>query len=112
MHAMESLNDGSQSSHNLVFGDVGGWISGPSLDVGRSGGQRSGGPRFGLDVGAWMKAYPSYILQGGFDGFGFICWRRSGQGRKSGQPMTAATLDDLAVLVDHRKRHADKAADD
>lgn len=112
MHAMESLNDGSQSSHNLVFGDVGGWISGPSLDAGRSGGQRSGGPRFGLDVGAWMKAYPSYILQGGFDGFGFICWRRSGQGRKSGQPMTAAALDELAVLVDHRERHAGKPADD
>jgi hypothetical protein len=53
-----------------------------------------------------MEAYPCYILQGGFDGFGFVCWRRSGEGRKSGQPMTAATLDDLAVLVDHREAHA------
>ena len=103
---MESLNDGGQGRDGLVFGDVGGWISGPSLDAGRLGGQR-----FGLDVGAWMKAHPSYILQGGFDGFGFVCWRRSGQGRKSGEPMTAATLDDLAGLVDHREAHADKPAD-
>ena len=104
---MESPSDDGQGEHDLVFGDAGGWISGPSLDAGRLGGQR-----FGLDVGAWMKAYPGYILQGGFDGFGFVCWRRSGQGRKSGEPMTAATLDDLAVLVDHRERHAGRPADD
>jgi hypothetical protein len=103
---MESLNDGGQGRDGLVFGDAGGWISGPSLDAGRS-----GGPRFGLDVGAWMAAYPCYILQGGFDGFGFVCWRRSGKGRKSGQPMTAATLDDLAGLVEHREAHADRPAD-
>jgi hypothetical protein len=83
MHAMEPLNDGSQSSHDLVFGNVGGWISGPSLDAGRSGGQRSGGPRFGLDVGARMEVYPCYILQGGFDGFGFVCWRRRPQVRSA-----------------------------
>ncbi len=83
---------------DLVFGDVGGWISGPSLDVGQL-----GGPRFGLNIGAWMKTYPCYVLQGGFDGFGFVCWRRSNTGRPSGEPMTAATLDDLAVLVDHRE---------
>ncbi len=98
---MESLNDDGRGADGLVFGDVGGWISGPSLDAGRLDGRR-----FGLDVGAWMKAYPGYILQGGFDGFGFVCWRRTGQGRKSGAPMTAATLDDLAVLVDHRERRA------
>jgi hypothetical protein len=92
---------------DLVFGDVGGWISGPSLDVGRL-----GGPRFGLNVGAWMQEYgPRYVLQGGFDGFGFVCWRRSGTGRPSGEPMTAATLDDLAVLVDLREARADKPAD-
>ena len=102
---MESLNDDDQALQSLVFGDVGGWISGPSLDAGRS-----GGPRFGLDVGAWMEAYPGYVLQGGFDGFGFGCWRRSGQGRKSGRPMRAATLDDLAVLVEHREAHADRPA--
>ncbi len=91
-----------------VFGDVGGWISGPSLDV-----ERLGGPRFGLNVGTWMKKYgPRYVLHGGFDGFGFVCWRRSGEGRKSGEPMTAATLDDLAALVDHREAQADRPADD
>jgi hypothetical protein len=50
-----------------------------------------------------MRAYPCYILQGGFDGFGFVCWRRGGNGRKSGQPITADTLDDLAELVEHRE---------
>src|SRR5260370_35707681 len=80
---------------DLVFGDVGGWISGPSLDVGQL-----GGLRFGLNIGAWMKTYPCYVLQGGFDGFGFVCWRRSTTGRPSGEPMPAATLRDLAVL-DH-----------
>src|SRR6266568_2267802 len=90
---------------DLVFGDVGGWISGPSLDVGRL-----GGPRFGLNVGAWMQEYgPRYVLQGGFDGFGFVCWRRSGTGRPSGEPIKAATLDDLADLVDHREAHPDWA---
>jgi hypothetical protein len=104
---MESLNDDGRAADGLVFGDVGGWISGPSLDAGRLDGQQ-----FGLDVGAWMKAYPGYILQGGFDGFGFVCWPRTGQGRTSGPPMTAATLDDLAVLVDHRERQAGGPAAD
>jgi hypothetical protein len=99
------MND-DRSSRELVFGDVGGWISGPSLEV-----ERLGGPRFSLNVGAWMEAYPCYVLQGGFDGFGFVCWRRSGRGRKAGEPMTAATLDDLAGLVDHRETHAGKPAD-
>ena len=104
---MEVLNDDGQGTDGQVFGDVGGGISGPSLDAGRLDGQQ-----FGLDVGAWMKAYPGYILQGGFDGFGFVCWRRTGRGRKSGGPMTAATLDGLAVLVDHRERQAGGPADD
>jgi hypothetical protein len=102
---MENVPDG-QSGPDLVFEDAGGWISGPSLAV-----ERLGGPRFGLNVGAWMKAYPYYVLQGGFDGFGFVCWRRNGDGRKSGEPMTAATLDDLAGLVEHREVHPDKPAD-
>ena len=98
--------NGGQSSRELVFGDVGGWISGPSLAV-----QRLGGPKFGLNVGEWIKAYPCYVLQGGFDGFGFVCWRRSGEGRKAGEPMTAVTLDDLAGLGDYREAHADKPED-
>ncbi len=102
---MGTVPDGDRSGRDLVFGDVGGWISGPSLAVGRL-----GGPRFGLNVGAWMKAYPCYVLQGGFDGFGFVCWRRNGDGRKSGEPMTAATLDDLAGLVKHREAHRDRPA--
>lgn len=47
----------------------------------------------------------------GKGGFGFVCWRRNGDGRKSGEPMTAATLDDLAGLVEHREAHPDKPAD-
>jgi hypothetical protein len=101
---MEDVPD-DQSGPGLVFEDAGGWISGASLDV-----ERLGGPRFGLNVGAWMKAYPYYVLQGGFDGFGFVCWRRNGDGRKSGEPMTAATLDDLAGLVEQREAHPDKPA--
>ncbi len=31
-----------------VFGDVGGWISGPSLDAGRLDARQLGGPRFGV----------------------------------------------------------------
>jgi hypothetical protein len=102
---MESLSDDHKRPPDLVLGDVGGWISGPSLAV-----ERLGSPRFGLNVGAWMKAYPYYVLQGGFDGFGFACWRRNGDGRKSGEPMTAATLDDLAGLVEQREAHPDKPA--
>ena len=92
----------------VVFGDVGGWISGPSLDV-----ERSAGPRFGLSAGAWLKEYGArWVLQGGFDGFGFVCWRRSGTGRPAGQPISAATLDELAELVDHREAHTSEAPGD
>lgn len=87
-----------------IFGDVGGWISGPSLAVGRLDARQLGGPRFGINVGAWMKEYGArYVLQGGFDGFGFVCWQRSGAGRPSGHPMKADTLDELAEWVDHRE---------
>jgi hypothetical protein len=96
-----------------VFCDVGGWISGPSLDAGRLDARQLGGPRFGINVGAWMKEYGArYVLQGGFDGFGFVCWRRSGEGRPSGQPMTARTLDELAEQIDQRDAQAGKPADD
>jgi hypothetical protein len=94
-----------------VFGDVGGWISGPSLDAEQLGGQQLGGPRFGINVGAWMKEYGArYVLQGGFDGFGFVCWRRSGEGRPSGQPIKADTLDQLAEWIDHGDAQAEEPA--
>jgi hypothetical protein len=86
---------------DLVFGDAGGWISGPMVSE-----DLLAGPRFGLSVGRWMKAYPQYILQGGFNGFGFIAWRRGEEGRQSGEPMRAGTLDVLAEMVDHREAHA------
>jgi len=152
---MGTASNDDQGSPDLVFGDVGGWISGPSLDAGRPGelsldaglsrragrpdgpspdaewpggpsldaglsrrAGRPGGPGgpgragFGLNVGAWMQEYGArYVLQGGPGGFGFVCWRRSGTGRPAGQPITAATLDDLAVLVDHREAHPDPPAD-
>jgi len=94
----------------LVFGDVGGWISGPSLDAEQVEGQQPGGPRFGLNVGAWMKEHGArWVLQGGFDGFGFVCWRRSGEGRPSGEPIKAGSLDELAELVAHREAHTSEA---
>jgi hypothetical protein len=96
-----------------VFGDVSGWISGPSLDAGQLDTRQLGGPRFGINVGAWMKEYGTrYVLQGGFDGFGFVCWRRSGEGRPSGQPMTARTLDELAEQIDQRDAQVGKPPDD
>lgn len=100
------MSSNDNSPPDLVFGDAGGWISGPSLDAGRL-----GGPRFGSNVALWMAAYPDYILQGGFEGFGFVAWRRrSRSGRKSGEPIKALTLDGLAELVDHREVRADEPA--
>jgi len=102
---METVSNDDQGSPDLVFGDVGGWISGPSLGVEQLADRPLGGPRFGINVGAWMNEYGSrYVLQGGFDGFGFVCWERSGTGRPSGQPITAGMLDELAELVEHRER--------
>ena len=56
-----------------------------------------------------MAAYPDYVLQGGCNGFGFIAWRRGEDGRQSGEPMKAGTLDALAGMVDHRAAHASEA---
>src|SRR6266498_3838279 len=71
-----AVSSDEQGSQDRVFADAGGWISGPSLDAGRL-----GGPRFGIKVGAWMTEYGArYVLQGGLDGFGFVCWRRGGDG--------------------------------
>ena len=101
------MSSNDNSPPDLVFGDAGGWISGPSLDA-----ERLGGSRFGSNVELWMAAYPDYILQGGFEGFGFVAWRRrSRSGRKSGEPIKALTLDGLAELVDHREARADRPAD-
>jgi hypothetical protein len=103
-----AVSTGEQGSQDRVFGDVGGWISGPSLDV-----ERLGGPRFGINVSAWMKEYGTrYVLQGGFDGFGFgfVCWRRSGDGRPAGQPMAARTLDELAEWADRYEAQTSKPA--
>lgn len=102
-----AVSTGGQGSQDRVFGDAGGWISGPSLDV-----ERLGGPRFGINVGAWMKEYGTrYVLQGGFDGFGFACWRRNGDGRPAGQPMAAGTQDELAEWADHDEAQVGKPAD-
>lgn len=100
------MSSNDNSPPDLVFGDAGGWISGPSLDA-----ERLGGSRFGSNVELWMAAYSDYILQGGFEGFGFVAWRRrSRSGRKSGEPIKALTLDGLAELVDHREARADEPA--
>ena len=96
---------------DLVFGDVGGWISGQSLDPDQLEDGQRGGPRFGLDVGAWMRVYgPRYVLQGGFDGFGFVCWRRNGVGRPAGSPIKGKTLDELAEWIDHKDAQTQEPA--
>jgi len=46
------------------------------------------------------------------DGFGFVCWRRGGDGRPSGQPMSARTLDELAERIDHSEAQVGKPPDD
>ncbi len=103
-----AVSSDEQGSQDRVFADAGGWISGPSLDAGRL-----GGPRFGIKVGAWMTEYGArYVLQGGLDGFGFVCWRRGGDGRPSGQPMSAWTLDELAERIDHSEAQVGKPPDD
>ena len=102
-----AMSTDEQGSQDRVFADVGGWMSGPSLDAGRL-----GGPRFGINVGAWMTEYGArYVLQGGTDGFGFVCWRRGGDGRPSGRPMVARTLDELAGRIDQDEAQAGKPTD-
>ena len=52
------------------------------------------------------------MLQGGSDGFGFVCWQRGGDGLLLGQPTTARTLDELAERIDQRDAQFGKPADD
>jgi hypothetical protein len=53
---------------------------------------------FQHNVVAWERAYPGYLLQA--DALSFIAWRRNASGRKSGRPVRARTLDELAGLID------------
>jgi hypothetical protein len=54
--------------------------------------------RFGYNVTAWERAYPGYVLKS--DGIGLIAWRRNENGRASGSPIRARTLDELADQID------------
>jgi hypothetical protein len=56
------------------------------------------GSRFGYNVTAWERAYPGYVLRS--DGNGLIAWRRNANGRASGSPIRARTLDELADKID------------
>ena len=59
--------------------------------------------RFGYDVTAWERAYPDYLLQGSGDGIGLVVRRRNADGRASGSPVRARTLDGLADQIDARQ---------
>ena len=65
------------------------------------------GSEYGLDVGKWIKNHPEYLLQSGFEGLGVTAKRRNELGRAVGRPVTALTLDELAVLVDVRRENRD-----
>jgi hypothetical protein len=58
------------------------------------------GSRFGYDVTAFERAYPEYLLQGSGDGIGLVARRRNADGRASGSPIWARTLDGLADQID------------
>jgi hypothetical protein len=58
------------------------------------------GRRFGYNVTAWERAYPDYLLQGASGGNGFVARRRNADGRASGSPIRARTLDELADQID------------
>jgi hypothetical protein len=89
----------SNGGFGIVFGDAGGWLSGPMIRQ-----DEMGDRRFGHNVGGWMEAYPEYVLQGERTGAGFVAWRRGPNGRATGTPMKAETLDELACLVDRHKQ--------
>ena len=55
--------------------------------------------RFGLNVGRFEAAFPGWRLGAPTGGFGFSA-RRLVNGRPSGHPVEAATLDELARLVE------------
>ena len=61
------------------------------------------GSRFGYNVTAWESAYPGYLLQCASDGNGLVAWRRNADGRSSGSPIRARTLDGLADQIDAQR---------
>jgi hypothetical protein len=61
--------------------------------------EQSAPGRFGLNVGRFEAAFPGWRLGAPIGGFGFSA-RRLVNGRPSGQPVEAATLDELASLVE------------
>ena len=56
--------------------------------------------RFGYKVTAWEHAYPDYLLRGSPDGMGLVARQRNANGRASGTPTWAPTLDGLADQID------------
>lgn len=61
------------------------------------------GLEYGLNVGKWIKDYPDYALQAGFNAVGFSARRRNEHGRPGGAPIAALTLDELAALIDEQQ---------
>jgi hypothetical protein len=55
---------------------------------------------YGLDIGRFMADHQSkWVVQGGFEGFGFRAQRRDGTGRGTGPWIDDLTLDGLAAKL-------------
>jgi hypothetical protein len=52
---------------------------------------------YGLDIGRFMADHQGkWVIQGGFEGFGYRAQRRDGDGRGRGPWIEDLTLDELA----------------
>ena len=56
------------------------------------------GSGWGLRIGDFIKAYPDWLIRGGFDGFGHTAQRKV-TGRPAGPVLTALSLDELAAKI-------------
>ena len=59
-------------------------------------GEPAGG--WGLNIGEFIKAYPDWLIRGGFDGFGHTAQRKVA-GRPTGPVLSALSLDELAAKI-------------
>jgi hypothetical protein len=63
-------------------------------------GHTATGGAYDMNVGAVIADYPDFWIGGGFEGFGYRARRRDASGPPSGPDLTAASLDELASLMD------------
>jgi hypothetical protein len=55
---------------------------------------------YGLNIGRFIHEHPGWLITAGFEGYGFAARRRDSDGRASGKPLSALTLDELAELIE------------